>query len=185
MERSPAGGPQWPAQGNWVAREFRAIPGAAPQKQVGIDSGSLTQRGERGRGSLPSAWRLQPLKSARVGEGWGRRGGHGDYRGATRHIQGPEALGGPHARSQTMTIGSHPRSNKNGVGPPRAAAPRVSGGLPRGPRRPPVPAVAGDDVAPAPPPCASARLPAARRTLRPLPASAQNFHPVHVKLSLP
>lgn len=88
----------------------------------------------------------------------------------------------PHAGPQTMTTDSrHPRSNKTGTvlrdQPPLAACLQASGSLqwPQTPRL----------ASPAPIParkCEAARG-AAHALL--LSASAQNFQPVHVKLSLP
>lgn len=157
------------------SRRVSGKSGAAPQKQVGTERGSLARGGERGVRSLPSA-PGPPRSAGRVGAGWGRRGGRGDYRGATRDTHGPKAAGGPHARPQTMTTGVLRRSNKKApvrLSPPPPARPAACGARSRPRRRAPAPLRA------------SARLPAAGRTLRLLPASAQNLHPAHAKWPRP
>lgn len=78
-----------------------------------------------------------------------------------------------------MTTGSHPRSNVKEcvpcAPPPLAACPRAPGGL-RWPRA---------AAAPAPSPARKCEAARGGAHAPPLPASAQNFEHVHVKLSLP
>lgn len=78
-----------------------------------------------------------------------------------------------------MTTGSHPRSNVKEcvpcAPPPLAACLRAPGGL-RWPRA---------AAAPAPSPARKCEAARGGAHAPPLPASAQNFEPVHVKLSLP
>lgn len=148
--------------------------GAAGQKQVGTDSGSLVWGGECGRESLPSARRWQRPAPGQ----WGRGGGGAE--GAEITAAPPGTLrvpSGPHAGPQTMTTGSRPRSNKR-ESLPRAPPPPTAclggwGGGPGGLQWPGAPAAAS----PAPTPRASARLPAARRTLRrsPLPRKTSSL----------
>ena len=64
---------------------------AAPQKQVGADSGSVPSSGEGSAAAGPSPQsRVAAADAKPVGAGWGRRGGRGDYCGAAGDAKGPE-----------------------------------------------------------------------------------------------
>lgn len=179
MERNPsgrvAGSGLHPGR---VAAEFERTRGLPCRSRWGTDSGSLVRGGECGRGSLPSTGRSQQPAPGR----WGRGGDGAESSEISAAPPGtPRVPSGPHAGSQMMTTASHPRSNKK-ESVPRALPPLVAclqgpGGL-QWPRA---------QAAASPSPNPARKCEAARSAAHtpPLPASAQNFEPVHVKLSLP
>lgn len=159
-------------RGDWVAAEWEATPRLSRRSRWGQTA--VPSPGERSAVAGPSPQTRVAAAGARpVGAGWGRRGGRGDYCGATGDAKGPEQS--PRGTSNDDNRQSA-RSNKNELVPARRPPRGPPGGL-QWPRETAV-------ASPAPNPARKCK--AARRAAHapPLPASAQNFEPVHVKLSL-
>lgn len=173
MERNPSGGPKWPTRGDWVAAEWEATSGLPRRSRWGQTAVPSSGEGSAVAGPSPQS-RVAAAGARPVGAGWGRRGGRGDYCGATGDAKGPERSPRGTANDDNRQSA---RPNKKGVGPCAPPAPGPPGGL----QWPRAPAAAS----PAPNPARKCKAARGAAHVPPLPASAQNFEPVHVKLSLP